>query len=172
MCLICFFNKNLSDVTSGILKSSYPYLSKYIYRLICFFFYKFLRRGLKKYKKLMRKIYSLTEKRPMRIYRRKYKYLSALHLTFLFYINLKHRNFQMIAKKAKKKDGFFEENYLLLLEGRLVAAVYRSSMILNLFDSINFVKGYNVTVNGLLINHINYVVPIMKIIGFRIIYKG
>jgi ribosomal protein S4 len=122
--------------------------------------------------RLMRKVYLLTEKRPMKIYRRKYKNLYSLHLTYLFYINLRHRHFQKIAKKAKKMDGFFEENYLLLLEGRLVSVVYRSAMILNLFDSINFVKNNNVTVNGFFVSYINYIVPIMKIIGFRIVYKG
>jgi len=120
----------------------------------------------------MRKVYSLRELKVIKYYRRKYKYLSALHLTYLFYVNMRHNHFKNLAIKAKKKDGFFEENYLLLLESRLAAVVYRSSMILNLFDSINFVKKGNVMVNGFYISYTNYVVPIMKIVGFRHILKG
>ena len=95
-----------------------------------------------------------------------------LRLTLLFYINIKQRLFKKFSKKAKKKYGFYEENFLLFLECRLVSAVYRSSMILDMFDAINFVKNSNVKVNNTFISYINFVVPIMELISFRSLYKG
>jgi ribosomal protein S4 len=77
-----------------------------------------------------------------------------------------------MALKAKKREGSFEENYLYLLEGRLVCLVYRSGLILNMFDAISFIKKNCVKVNGVLINNLNYVVTVMTIIGFRSICKG
>jgi S4 domain len=98
--------------------------------------------------------------------------LDSLKITLLFYVNITHRKFQQIARKAKKLEGFFEENYLYLLEGRLVCLSYRSGLVLNMFDAISFVKKGCVKVNGLIIKNLNYVVTVMTIIGFRSICKG
>jgi small subunit ribosomal protein S4 len=103
---------------------------------------------------------------------KKYKNLDTFRLTLLFYVNLTHRKFRKIAKKAKSLTGFFEENFLYLLEGRLNCLVYRSGLISNMFDAINFVKKGCIKVNGLIIKDLNYVVTIMTIIGFKSICKG
>jgi ribosomal protein S4 len=98
--------------------------------------------------------------------------LDTLKLTLLFYVNITHRKFQKLARKAKKLEGFFEENYLYLLEGRLVCLSYRSGLVLNMFDAISFVKKGCVKVNGLIIKDLTYVATVMTIIGFRSICKG
>jgi ribosomal protein S4 len=58
------------------------------------------------------------------------------------------------------------------LEGRLVCLVYRSGLILNMFDAISFVKKSCIKVNGLIIKDLNYVVKVMTLIGFKSICKG
>jgi ribosomal protein S4 len=77
-----------------------------------------------------------------------------------------------MAVNAKKRDGFFEENYLRILEGRLVCLVYRAGLILNMFDAIAFVKKGCVKVNGVVIKDLNYITTMMTIIGFKSICKG
>jgi ribosomal protein S4 len=77
-----------------------------------------------------------------------------------------------MAVKAKKREGYFEENYLYILEGRLVCLVYRAGLILNMFDAIAFVKKGCVKVNGLIIKDLNYITTIMTIVGFKSICKG
>lgn len=77
-----------------------------------------------------------------------------------------------MSKIAKRKEGFYGENYLLLLEGRICCFIYRSSIISNMFEAIKFVKLGNVNINKIYIRFPNYLVPIMKFIGFRVLYKG
>jgi ribosomal protein S4 len=69
-------------------------------------------------------------------------------------------------------EGFFEENYLYLLEGRLACISYRSGLVLNMFDAISFVKKGCIKINGLIIRDLTYIVRVMTIIGFRSICKG
>jgi ribosomal protein S4 len=125
-----------------------------------------------KYQEQTRFSYNLLEDPLVLLHSRRYRHLYTLRLTLLFYINLKLRNFQKMAKKAKKLDGYFEENFLLLLECRLPAAIYRSALITNMFDAFLFVKKRNVIVNGLIVPYINYVVPLMKIVQVEPIVKG
>src|SRR3569832_1658150 len=50
-------------------------------------------------------------------------------LLYYFYIIISRRNFMKIANRAKKRKGYYIENYLGLLEGRLFMMVYRSHLI-------------------------------------------
>jgi hypothetical protein len=100
------------------------------------------------------------------------KNLSSLILTRAFYITLNFKQFRRLAKTAKRQEGFYGENYLLLLEGRICSAIYRSSIISNMFEAIRFVKLGNVNINKVYVRFPNYLVPIMKFIGFRGLYKG
>jgi ribosomal protein S4 len=54
-------------------------------------------------------------------------------LLYNFYIIISRRNFMKIANRAKKRKGYYIENYLGLLEGRLFMMVYRCHLISNLF---------------------------------------
>jgi ribosomal protein S4 len=100
------------------------------------------------------------------------KSVSSLLLTRSFYITLDFKDFKKLSKKAKGQDGFWYENYLLLLEGRLCSSIYRSSIISNMFEAIKFIRLGNVHINKVYVHFPNYLVPIMKFIGFRHLYKG
>ena len=63
-------------------------------------------------------------------------------LLYYFYIIISRRNFMKIANRAKKRKGYYIENYLGLLEGRLFMMVYRSHLISNLF-MIRYVITHN-----------------------------
>jgi hypothetical protein len=49
-----------------------------------------------------------------------YKQIQSLRLILLYYVNITHKDFKKMAIRAKKKIDSFDENFLFLLEGRLV----------------------------------------------------
>jgi len=78
-------------------------------------------------------------------------------LLYYFYLFISRRNFMKLANIAKKKRGYFIENYLGYIEGRLFMMVYRSCLISNLF-MIRYVIEYGVfNVNEKLRSHYNYI---------------
>jgi len=54
-------------------------------------------------------------------------------LLYNFYLIISRRNFMKISIRAKKRKGYYIENYLGLLEGRLFMMVYRCHLVSNLF---------------------------------------
>jgi hypothetical protein len=150
--------------------------SSFIENLVSFFFQQYLRRVGMRFEALNPYVYEFEE--PSLIFDLKWKKprirknLSSLILTRAFYITLNFRQFRRLSKIAKRKEGFYGENYLLLLEGRICCFIYRSSIISNMFEAIKFVKLGNVNINKIYIRFPNYLVPIMKFIGFRVLYKG
>jgi hypothetical protein len=96
----------------------------------------------------------------------------TFRLIKLFYIMYKHRQLQKIGKKAKLKYGVFEQNYLLILECKLPAYLYRTSFFPTIFDSLEFVKTSNVWVNKQFKPLIFYTVKLFDMVGFRVIYKS
>jgi hypothetical protein len=72
--------------------------------------------------------------------KRLFKRLVTLHLIKLFYLVLSQKDFRRLAIKAKKQDGYYERNFVWLLEGRIVSILYRTNYLANMFDSINLVK--------------------------------
>jgi len=52
---------------------------------------------------------------------------------YAFFLFLTKKNFIRYLNKAKRQHGYFIENYLALLEGRLFMVVYRSNFITNIF---------------------------------------
>jgi len=55
-----------------------------------------------------------------------------------------YRQLKKIGKKAKKKIGVFEQNFLTIVESKLPSYLYRSSIFATVFDSLGFLKGGNV----------------------------
>lgn len=80
---------------------------------------------------------------------------AGLRVIKLFYLTLKYKQFRVFAKKAAKKDGFFQQNYCLLLEGRLTSMIYRSNFCDNLFEILSLVKLGILRVNGYSIDYVN-----------------
>jgi len=69
---------------------------------------------------------------------------SSLRIARLFYIMYNYKHFKKLNYKAKKQDGYFEQNYILLLECKLASFIYRSSFFPNMFESIFFIKHSNI----------------------------
>ncbi len=90
----------------------------------------------------------------------------TLRLVKLFYLTLKYKQFRLFARLAARKDGFFQSNFCLLLEGRISSFIYRTNLLYSMFEIIDFVKRSNVKVNGSIINYVNYIVKIGDIVTF------
>lgn len=146
--------------------------SIFMKNIVFYFFNLYMKKVEKRLSKIARYTYLLKKYELRQKRKKRYRNIDTLKLTLLFYVNITHRQFQKMALKAKKMDGFFEENYLYILEGRLSCLCYRSGLILNMFDAISFVKKGCVKVNGLIITNLNYIVTVMTIIGFKSICKG
>jgi len=99
------------------------------------------------------------------------KQFASLRIARLFYIIYNYKQLKILNKKAKKKDGLFEQNYILLMECKLSSFIYRSSLFSNMFESIIFVKNNNVWINKKFIPYIYYVVKSTDFVGFRILHK-
>jgi hypothetical protein len=111
-------------------------------RLFSFFF----RRVFKRKKIYFRRpfIYEIRSRYTKRKKRRLNRQFRSLRIVRLFYIMFTYKQLKKIIKKAKKKDGLFEQNYLLYMENKLPSFIYRSSFIPNMFDSLKFIKKSNV----------------------------
>ena len=95
-----------------------------------------------------------------------------IRLAHKFYIIYTLKNLRRIIKKAKKKDGLFELNLILLMECKLPSFLYRSSFLPNMFESIQYVKGGNVAVNKIFNSFIFFSINIMDVVTFRIWEKS
>jgi ribosomal protein S4 len=78
------------------------------------------------------------------------------------------KQLKKIAKKAKKKDGIFEQNYISYMELKLPSFIYRTSLLPNMFESIYYIKGNNVAINKVFRPFIFFFVKAMDIVSFRI----
>jgi len=151
-------------------------ISKKLDKILLFFFNRHLDWIERKENRNQRYIYRIDLLDiPVRRKRRNYDFF-AIQVIRLFYINLKYKNFRTMAWKAKKKDGGFGYNYMSLLEGRAACVIYRSSFIANMFDAINIAKLGLVWIfknaNKCYIEHENYVINVMEMVGFRGIIKS
>jgi ribosomal protein S4 len=78
------------------------------------------------------------------------------------------KNLKRIVKKAKRKEGLFEFNFISFMECKLPSFIYRASFLPNMFESINFIKKGNVAVNKKFKYHINFSITVMDLVTFRI----
>jgi len=85
-----------------------------------------------------------------------------------FYIIYTLKDLKKLVKKAKKKDGLFEQNLISFIECALPSFIYRSSFLPNMFESIEYIKNGNIAINKTFCSFIFFSVKIMDIITFRI----
>lgn len=103
--------------------------------------------------------------------RRKHEFLSFRVLK-LFYVMYTYRQLKKIGKKAKKKIGVFEQNFLSIVESKLPSFLYRSSLFATIFDSLSFLKNANVWINKYFKPLKYYQVILYDFVGFRVSYKS
>ena len=89
-----------------------------------------------------------------------------------FYIIYTLKQLKNIVRKAKKKDGLFEQNLLKMMECKLPSFIYRSSFLPNIFESIHYIKYGNIAINKVFKPFIYYTIKIMDLITFRIWEKS
>jgi ribosomal protein S4 len=78
------------------------------------------------------------------------------------------KQLKKIVKKAKKKDGLFEQNFVSFMECKLPSFIYRSSFLSNMFESIHYIKNNNVAINKIFCSFIFFSVKTMDIVTFRV----
>lgn len=89
----------------------------------------------------------------------------SIRLTRLYFLTFQDYQFRSLFRRAAKLDGNFEVNYTRLLEGRLLAIIYRLNYTHNIFWILRFIKTkYNVFINYKPVNMVNYTVPLGQLI--------
>jgi len=137
-----------------------------------FFYLKFRNQKIDFWSKKRRYIYRINFIDYKKKSKKVFKKILTIRLIQLFYLVLRLEQFRKIAIKAKKQDGFYERNYIWLLEGRIVSVIYRLNFVPNMFESIIFVKLGFLHINKIKLFHINYLVPLMVFIRFHPLIKG
>jgi hypothetical protein len=79
---------------------------------------------------------------------------------------LSYKQFKKLARLAKKKDGLYEHNFILFLEGRLVNLLYRSSFLESIFKAYYYVKGGFVTLNRKVCTYVNEKCTLFDFLSF------
>lgn len=88
----------------------------------------------------------------------------SLRLVKLYYITFSYRQFRQLARTMRRKQGAFEENFLLALESRLAPLLYRLTFLGNPFHCLDFVRSGYVFVNGRCLRRPNAVVGLHQMI--------
>jgi len=88
-------------------------------------------------------------------------------LLYYFYLVLSKRTFMKFANIAKKRKGYYIENYLGFIEGRLFMMVYRSGFISNLFMIRYVIERKIFYVDEKLIVHHNSIVKVGQYLWFK-----
>jgi len=136
--------------------------------LIRFFFKLYKEAEMYRYERMKKYIYRLDIfKRKARRRKLSLRFLS-LRLAKLYFLTLKDYQFRVLFKRASKLDGNLENNYCLLLEGRILSLFYRTNFMSNFFEIIQFIRQKNILIDGKKTSiHLNYSVPLYSLISFN-----
>lgn len=140
---------------------------------ICLFF--FNRKRRQRNFDWWKKKYFIYEVRDLYVKRKRYiqkKEFIDIRLAKNFYIMYTLKQLKKVARKAKRKDGLFEQNFIGFMECKLPSFIYRASFLPNMFESIYYVKNGNIAVNKIFRPFIFFPVKTMDIITFRVWEKG
>lgn len=117
-------------------------------------------------------VYSLAKKINFRRKKRhKQRYIKPKVL-YNYYLILRRRAYRKYLYKAKKKYGFFYDNFLTYIEGRLFMLVYRANFITNMFKIQYAITKGLFLVNGIKRYHGNFNVNIGEIVQLDFKYKS
>jgi hypothetical protein len=101
---------------------------------------------------------------PRRRYRKRF---TSIRIVKFFYLTLVYFQFRTMARNSRKKDGFFEGHYCLALEGRLLAFLYRTGFVADMFESLAFVRNSSVTINRRIQNFVNQPVALYALLALH-----
>lgn len=117
--------------------------------------------------KRLRYIYRIDLDKPARVRKRhKWRFLSR-KLTKLFYMTLTKRQSRKLARVASRKEGSWESNFIMLIEGRIISVLYRMQFLLNVFELRFFIRGGNVLVNNKLLTYHNAAITYADIVRLK-----
>ena len=116
-----------------------------------------------------RYLYRIDLVNPVKKKKRIKKRFLSLRLLKLFFLKLKYTHFRKMSDRAAAADGFFESNFCLLLEGRLSSIIYRSNIVISMFEVLSFLQESNVYLNNVLVNYSNANVRVGDIISFGLL---
>lgn len=140
---------------------------------VCLFF--FNRKRRKRNFDWWKKKYFIYEVRDLYVKKKKYTYkkeFTDIRIAKNFYIMYTLKKLKKIVKKAKRKDGLFEYNFISFMECKLPSFIYRASFLPNMFESMIFIKKGNIAVNKVFKSYIYYSIEVMDIITFRVWEKS
>lgn len=100
----------------------------------------------------------------------KYKYIAHRYL-YNFFLIVRRRNFIKYKIIARKKKGYFFNNYMSFLEGRLFMLVYRANFVNNIFKLKFIIDRGIFLVNGVRKYYSNFIVNVGNIIQVDFKYK-
>lgn len=123
----------------------------------------------------MKKKYFIYEVRDAYIKRKRYSYkkeFSDLRLAKKFYIVYTLKKLKRIAKKAKRKDGVFEQNFIKNMECKLASFLYRATFLANMFEGLNYIKYNFIAVNKIYRSYALYCIEPLDLITIRIWIKS
>lgn len=134
-------------------------------KILRFFYLRWISWRRSKRFKRKRYVYRFVAPRPYYKQLKFNKRFHSIRLTRLYFLTFNEKRFRMMLRKAAKKDGNFETNYLQYLEGRIYALIYRLNFTSDLFWLLNFVKhGLNVLTEVIKIRGINVVLKIGEVL--------
>lgn len=157
----------------NLIKVVFKIKPSYKMNKICLFF--FNRKRRKRNFDWWKKKFFIYEVRDLYVKKKRYTYkkeFTEIRIAKNFFIMYTLKQLKKIVKKAKKKDGLFEQNLISLMECKLSSFMYRSSFLPNMFESMHYVKNSNVAINKIFRTSIFFPVRVMDIVTFRIWEKS
>jgi len=118
-------------------------------------------------RRYVRYVYRLDRVDVKGIQKRRKKSFTSLRLVKFYYITLVYKQFRRLARQAHKQDGFFEGNYCLALEGRLVTFLYRTGFVTTLQEAFLWVRQGAITVDRKVHSFANEQVGLYRVLGFH-----
>jgi len=100
----------------------------------------------------------------------RYKYIAHRYL-YNFFLIMRRKNFIKYRAIARKKAGYFINNYLGFIEGRLFMLLYRANFVNNIFKLKFIIDRGIFLVNGVRRYYSNYVIRVGSLIQVDFKYK-
>lgn len=161
-----WFDELRPTATATASQIPWAYASRRLSRLLEFFFYADEKRRRAQRERWRRFIYQLNlVERPQPKVSLKHRFVS-LRLVKLFYVTLSYRQFRGLARHMRRRQGVFEENFLLALESRVASLIYRMTFLGNPFHCLEFIRQGHVFVSGKCVLRPNYPVALHQLLSF------